>query len=88
MFDRIQRSRFLTLPVNQTDTMMAQGLTSFVVGLNRTNVTDGTVGVPTPVKIATADRLHLRMPQKGLPASAQTTEHSLQWEISLRALVI
>ena len=35
--------RFLTLPVNQTDTMTAQGLTAFVLGLNRTNVTEGTV---------------------------------------------
>ncbi|KAL8836093.1 MAG: hypothetical protein Q9170_003041 [Blastenia crenularia] len=34
---------FLTLPVNQTDTMTAQNLTSFVLGLNRTNVTEGTV---------------------------------------------
>ncbi|KAL9003514.1 MAG: hypothetical protein Q9188_003619 [Gyalolechia gomerana] len=33
---------FLTLPVNQTDTMTAQNLTSFVLGLNRTNVTEGT----------------------------------------------
>lgn len=33
---------FLTLPVNQTDTMTAQGLTSMVLGLNRTNVTEGT----------------------------------------------
>ena len=61
--------------------MMAQGLTSFVVGLNRTNVTDGTVSVPIPVQIAAPDRLHFRMLQKGLLASARTTEHSLQWEI-------
>ncbi|KAL8869457.1 MAG: hypothetical protein Q9174_004258 [Haloplaca sp. 1 TL-2023] len=33
---------FLTLPVNQTDTMTAQNLTSFVQGLNRTDVVDGT----------------------------------------------
>ncbi|KAL9018886.1 MAG: hypothetical protein Q9185_003798 [Variospora sp. 1 TL-2023] len=33
---------FLTLPVNQTDTMTAQNLTSFVLGLDRTNVTEGT----------------------------------------------
>ncbi|KAL8934739.1 MAG: hypothetical protein Q9216_005757 [Gyalolechia sp. 2 TL-2023] len=33
---------FLTLPVTQTDTMTAQNLTSFVLGLNRTNVTEGT----------------------------------------------
>ncbi|KAL8823493.1 MAG: hypothetical protein Q9191_005807, partial [Dirinaria sp. TL-2023a] len=33
---------FLTLPVNQTDTMTAQGLTSMVLGLSRTNVTEGT----------------------------------------------
>ncbi|KAL9592279.1 MAG: hypothetical protein Q9179_006877 [Wetmoreana sp. 5 TL-2023] len=33
---------FLTLPVNQTDTMTAQNLTAFVQGLNRTNVTEGT----------------------------------------------
>ncbi|KAL8714393.1 MAG: hypothetical protein Q9220_001726 [cf. Caloplaca sp. 1 TL-2023] len=33
---------FLTLPVNQTDTMTAASLTDFVRGLNRTNVTEGT----------------------------------------------
>ncbi|KAI4202408.1 MAG: hypothetical protein LQ350_002626 [Teloschistes chrysophthalmus] len=33
---------FLTLPMNQTITMTARNLTSFVVGLNRTNVTEGT----------------------------------------------
>ncbi|KAL8936789.1 MAG: hypothetical protein Q9211_004016 [Gyalolechia sp. 1 TL-2023] len=33
---------FLTLPVSQTDTMTAQNLTSFVLGLDRTNVTQGT----------------------------------------------
>ncbi|KAL8912820.1 MAG: hypothetical protein Q9172_007421 [Xanthocarpia lactea] len=33
---------FLTLPVNQTDTMTAANLTAFVRGLVRTNVTEGT----------------------------------------------
>ncbi|KAI9879472.1 MAG: hypothetical protein M1830_008431 [Pleopsidium flavum] len=33
---------FLTLPLNQSDTMLAQNLTSFVRGLDRTNVTAGT----------------------------------------------
>ncbi|KAI4088804.1 MAG: hypothetical protein L6R37_008148, partial [Teloschistes peruensis] len=32
----------LTLPMNQTITMTARNLTSFVLGLNRTNVTEGT----------------------------------------------
>ncbi|KAL8806614.1 MAG: hypothetical protein Q9182_001262 [Xanthomendoza sp. 2 TL-2023] len=34
---------FLTLPLNQTDTMTAANLTSFVRGLARTNVTQGTI---------------------------------------------
>ena len=38
---------------------MAQGLTSFVVGLNRTNVTDGTVSVSVPVKIAATEQIAL-----------------------------
>ncbi|KAL8695679.1 MAG: hypothetical protein Q9224_003241, partial [Gallowayella concinna] len=33
---------FLTLPLNQTDTMTSANLTSFVRGLDRTNVTEGT----------------------------------------------
>ncbi|MCJ1262021.1 hypothetical protein MMC22_001890 [Lobaria immixta] len=37
---------FLTLPVNQTDTMTAQNLTSFVTGLERTNVVEGTNAAP------------------------------------------
>lgn len=41
--DIVLTPRFLTLPINQTDTMASQGLTSFVRGLNRTNVIEGTV---------------------------------------------
>ncbi|MCJ1425594.1 hypothetical protein MMC29_003494 [Sticta canariensis] len=37
---------FLTLPVNQTDTMAAQGLTSFVAGLERYNISRGTNAAP------------------------------------------
>ncbi|KAL8772247.1 MAG: hypothetical protein Q9209_002459 [Squamulea sp. 1 TL-2023] len=44
--------RFLTLPVSQTDTMTSANLTSFVRGLARTNVTEGTVGKPKGNTIA------------------------------------
>lgn len=37
---------FLTLPVNQTDTMTSANLTAFARGLVRTDVADGTVGYP------------------------------------------
>ena len=44
---------FLTLPVNQTDTMTARGLTSMVRSLGRTNVTEGTVSVACGARAAT-----------------------------------
>ncbi|KAI9702105.1 MAG: hypothetical protein M1836_001449 [Candelina mexicana] len=47
---------FLTLPLNQTNTMTAQGLNSFVRGLDRTNVTVGTNAAPGLTCVCPNDR--------------------------------
>lgn len=50
---------FLTLPVNQTDTMTSANLTSFARGLVRTDVADGTVGY---LKAKAISRVPLNVP--------------------------